>query len=91
MKKIGLLPRLVIAIILGIVFGSFMPAWFIRIFATFNGIFGNFLNFAIPLIIIGFVVPGIGDLGKGAGKILALTAGVAYISTVLAGSQNDMA
>lgn len=86
MKKIGLLPRLVIAIILGILFGSFMPAWFIRIFATFNGIFGNFLNFAIPLIIIGFVVPGIGDLGKGAGKILALTACVAYISTVLAGS-----
>lgn len=86
MKKIGLLPRLVIAIILGILFGSFMPAWFIRIFATFNGIFGNFLNFAIPLIIIGFVVPGIGDLGTGAGKILALTAGVAYVSTIISGS-----
>ena len=86
MKKIGLLARLIIAIILGIIFGSFMPEWFVRILATFNGIFGSFLNFAIPLIIIGFVVPGIGDLGKGAGKILALTAGVAYISTVVAGS-----
>src|SRR5699024_3465699 len=46
----------------------------------------NFLGFAIPLIIIGFVAPGIGDLGDGAGKLLAITAGIAYASTVLAGS-----
>jgi Na+/H+-dicarboxylate symporter len=47
---------------------------------------GEFLNFAIPLIILGFVAPGIGNLGKGAGKILAITAGIAYVSTVFAGS-----
>lgn len=86
MKKIGLLPRLIIAIILGIVFGSVLPEIFIRIFATFNGIFGQFLGFAIPLIILGFVAPGIGDLGAGAGKILAITAGIAYVSTVIAGT-----
>ncbi|MBU3093732.1 dicarboxylate/amino acid:cation symporter [Clostridium sp. CM028] len=85
-KKIGLLPRLIIAIILGIILGKILPGTGIRIFATFNGLFGQFLGFAIPLIIIGFIVPGIGDLGSGAGKILALTAGIAYASTIIAGS-----
>ena len=58
----------------------------IRIGATFNSIFGNFLGFCIPLIIIGFVAPGIADLGQGAGKTLAITAGIAYLSTIIAGS-----
>ncbi|WXR61114.1 dicarboxylate/amino acid:cation symporter [Peptostreptococcaceae bacterium AGR-M142] len=86
MKKLGLLPRLIIAILLGILIGKVAPLNVIRTAATFNGIFGNFLGFAIPLIIIGFVAPGIGDLGKGAGKLLGLTAGIAYLSTVTAGS-----
>ncbi|MBU5425397.1 dicarboxylate/amino acid:cation symporter [Tissierella pigra] len=86
MKKLGLLPRLIIAIIIGILIGSFGPQWSVRVLATFNGIFGNFLGFAIPLIIIGFVAPGIGDLGDGAGKLLAITAGIAYGSTILSGS-----
>ncbi len=86
MKKIGLLPRLIIAIILGIIVGSFAPEIVIAIGATFNGIFSNFLNFSIPLIIIGFVVPGIADLGQGAGKTLAITAGIAYLSTIMAGT-----
>lgn len=88
--KIGLLPRLIIAIILGLIVGSIAKSAdfpiIIQIGATFNSIFGNFLNFAIPLIIIGFVVPGIADLGEGAGKTLALTALVAYVSTIIAGS-----
>ncbi|MBC7088122.1 MAG: dicarboxylate/amino acid:cation symporter [Tissierellales bacterium] len=86
MKKIGLLPRLIIAIILGIIFGNVLPEALIRVFSTFNTIFGQFLGFAIPLIIIGFIAPGIGELGKGAGRILALTAGIAYLSTVFSGS-----
>ena len=89
-KKIGLLPKLIIAIILGLVVGTLARKFdfpiIIRIGATFNSIFGNFLGFCIPLIIIGFVAPGIADLGSGAGKTLALTAGVAYISTVIAGT-----
>jgi Na+/H+-dicarboxylate symporter len=86
LKKLGLLPKLIIAIIIGIVVGAFTPEWFVRIFATFNSIFGGFLEFAIPLIIIGFVAPGIGDLGTGAGKLLAITAGIAYASTIISGS-----
>lgn len=86
MKKFGLLPRLVLAIACGILLGSVLPRTGIAVLATFNGIFSNFLNFVIPLIIIGFVVPGIGDLGRGAGKTLAVTAGIAYVSTIVAGS-----
>jgi len=85
MRKFGLLPRLILAIVLGIVIGSFAPEWVVRVLATFNGIFGNFLGFAIPLIIIGFVAPGIGELGAGAGRLLAITAGIAYVSTIISG------
>ncbi|MET3698695.1 Na+/H+-dicarboxylate symporter [Bacillus oleivorans] len=85
MMKLGLLPRIVIAIILGIIVGKIAPDWAIQTFATFNGLFGNFLSFVIPLIIIGFIAPGIGQLGQGAGKLLGMTTGLAYVSTILAG------
>ncbi|GAB3055592.1 dicarboxylate/amino acid:cation symporter [Virgibacillus ainsalahensis] len=85
MKGFGLLLKIIIAISLGIAIGSFANEWFIRLFATFNGLFGNFLGFIIPLIIIGFIAPGIGSMGRGAGKLLGLTAIIAYSSTVLAG------
>lgn len=86
MRKIGLLPKLIIAIILGILIGNFFPMGIVRVLATFNSLFNNFLGFAIPLIIIGFVAPGIGDLGSDAGKLLAITAGIAYGSTIFSGS-----
>jgi len=85
-KKTGLLPKLIIAIILGILIGKLMPTKVVAIFATFNGIFGGFLGFAIPLIIVGFIAPGIGELGLGAGKLLAVTTGIAYGSTLAAGT-----
>lgn len=85
MSKIGLLPRLIIAITLGILIGAVSPEWIVKLLATFNSIFGSFLGFIIPLIIIGFVAPGIGALGKGAGKLLGLTTGIAYLSTIVAG------
>jgi len=64
MKKLGLLPRLILGIILGIVIGNLNLPSIVRILATFNSIFGNFLGFTIPLIIVGFIIPGIADLGK---------------------------
>ena len=45
--KFGLLPKVLLAIALGIVFGLFVPERFTRIALTFNNIFGNFLNFVI--------------------------------------------
>lgn len=83
--KFGLLPRIILAIVLGILIGLVAPNPFIRVFATFNSLFGNFLGFIIPLLIIGFIVPGIGAIGKGAGKLLGWTAAIAYTSTIGAG------
>lgn len=83
--KFGLLARIITAIVLGILFSLFLPSWGVRIFVTFNSIFSNFLGMFIPLLIIGLVAPGIADLGKGAGKVLLITAGIAYLSTILAG------
>lgn len=86
-KKIhlGLLSKIIIAIILGIAAGYVMPLWGTRIFVTFNQIFSEFLGFCIPLIIIGFVSPAIADIGSKAGKMLVATALLAYCATLLAG------
>ena len=83
--KLGLLPKIIIAIILGIICSTFFPPVLNRLFATISGIFGNFLSFAIPLIILGLVAPGIAELGKGAGKLLGITVLIAYASTLIAG------
>lgn len=85
-RRIGLLPRVIIAILLGIALGYFLPAPAVRVFLTFNGIFSQFLGFMIPLIIIGLVTPAIAGIGKGAGKMLLATVVIAYVDTVVAGS-----
>lgn len=86
-KKIinNLLFKVFIAIILGIVFGLYMPESVNRVFNTFNHFFSEFLGFAIPLIILGLIMPAIGDLGKGAKKLLIITAVIAYASTLFSG------
>lgn len=81
----NLLFKVFLAIVLGIVFGLYLPESINRIFTTFNAFFGQFLNFAIPLIIMGLIMPAISDLGKGAGKLLLLTAAIAYSSTLFSG------
>ncbi|MCQ2138600.1 MAG: dicarboxylate/amino acid:cation symporter [Bacteroidales bacterium] len=85
LPKIGLLPKVLIAIALGIGCSFFFPVWLVRCFLTFNSIFSNFLGLFIPFLIIGLIAPGIIELGKGAGKLLAITVGIAYFSTILAG------
>src|SRR3712207_9127625 len=68
MRKIGLLPRLILGILLGILIGYISRnagAYSVaRIFITFTDIFSNFLKFIIPCIIVGFVAPSIADLGN---------------------------
>ena len=87
MKKIrfGLLPRVIAAIALGVALGGVMPVWGVRIFVTFNALFGQFLDFAIPLIIVGLVAPAIADIGRGAGRLLLLTTLLAYTASIAAG------
>lgn len=101
MKKIPLLVWIIVAIISGILIGSLTPGLIsgingalgtsiptdlvVQLFVSFSTIFSAFLSFAIPLIIIGFIVPGIGSLAQGAGKLLGTTVGLAYLSSTAAG------
>jgi len=84
-RKLPLLVRIILAIVLGITCSLFFPTWAARIFVTVNDIFSNFLGMFIPLLIIGLVAPGIADLGRGAGRLLLVTALMAYVSTALTG------
>ncbi len=84
--KLGLLPKLVIAIIVGILFGQFLPEWFCRVVVTASTIFSTFLSFVIPLMILAYVTMGIANLKNGAGKLLLITVILAYGSTLIAGS-----
>ncbi|MBW7846879.1 MAG: dicarboxylate/amino acid:cation symporter [Bacteroidales bacterium] len=85
LSRIPLLGRVAIAIVSGIIFGLFLPVGVARVFATFNDLFANFLSFIVPLIILGLITPAIGELGKGAGKLLLITALIAYASTLFSG------
>ena len=83
--KLSLLTRILIALVCGILLGGVLPQGVVRVFVTFNSLFGNFLSFSIPLIILGLVTPAIGNLGKGAGRLLLITTLIAYGSTLFSG------
>ena len=85
-RKLGLLPKLIIAIVIGILFGQFLPVWFCRIVVTLSTIFSTFLSFVIPLMILAYVTMGIANLKSGAGRLLLVTVCLAYCSTLIAGS-----
>lgn len=93
--KLGLFPKVVIAITLGALLGlvgKLIPEqseWlnngftaFIRVLKTFNVLFAQLLKFSVPLLVLGLVTPAIANLGKGAGKILVFVIAISYISTV---------
>lgn len=101
LKKLPLLAWIIIAIASGVLIGMLTPGMIsgindatgaaiptdliVQLFVSFSTVFSAFLSFAIPLIIIGFIVPGIGSLAQGAGKMLGITVGLAYVSSILAG------
>ena len=101
LKKLPLLAWIVIAIAAGVLIGLFTPGMIsgindatgaaiptdlvVQLFVSFSTVFSAFLSFSIPLIIIGFIVPGIGSLAQGAGKMLGITVGLSYLSSILAG------
>ena len=89
MKKMSLISRIFVYLFLGVILGlgckSIGVLWPVRLAVTFSSIFGSFLSFVIPLIIIGFIVPGIATLGKKSSKGLLITTVIAYVSTIVAG------
>lgn len=90
MKKIkfGLIPKLLLAIFLGIVFGQlqFLPNVILQIPITISTLFSSVLSFVIPLMIVGYIVVGIADLTQGAGKLLGATTLLSYGSTLVGGT-----
>ena len=83
--KIGLVGRIIIAMMLVMLLGGYLPVKVIRAFSTFNGLFSQFLGFIIPLLILGLVAPAIADIGKKAGRMLLGTTALAYTATIVSG------
>lgn len=84
-RKLGLFPKVVIAIILGAILGMVMPEFLLRSLKTFNVLFAQLLKFVVPLLVLGLVTPAICNLGKGAGKMLLTVVALSYVSTICAG------
>lgn len=80
--KLGLFPKVVIAIVVGALLGLILPDVVVRIFKTFNVLFAQLLKFVVPLLVLGLVTPSIANLGRGAGKMLLTVMLLAYCSTV---------
>ena len=84
--RLGLIGRLVVALAVGAAVGSWAPGWVIRALNSFGGTFGQFIKFVVPFIIVGLVTPAIAETGRSAGRLLLLTMGLAYASTLFAGA-----
>ena len=86
-----LIMRLVAGIIAGIVLGLLVPSAGVveglaRVLITYQALFGQFINFTIPLIILFYIMSGVANLQEGSGRSLGVTIGLAYLSTIIAGS-----
>lgn len=84
-RRGGLLSYIILGMIAGAVVGKYMPQWIVRSAVTFDALFSQFLGFIIPLLILALVAPAIVEIGRGAGKMLLFTVGLAYVATILAG------
>ena len=83
--KFPLIAQVFVAMILGVVTGLFIPAWYVRIFVTFNAFFGQFIGFLVPLIILALVTAAIANTERNAGKMLTSTLIIVFASTIFSG------
>ncbi len=81
-----LIIKLIAGITLGILLGLFAPDWITRILITVKALFAELLFFTIPLLILFFITSGIAALPQKSGQLLGRSLGLAYVSTLLAGS-----
>ncbi len=84
--------RLIVGVALGIVIGMILSSTdvssisrgILNVLVTFRYIASQFINFCVPLIIIGFIAPSITRLGGSASRMLGVALILAYVSSVLA-------
>ena len=82
--------RLLVALAVGIaaglalsaIDGSGIATALLNIIVTVKFISSQFINFCVPLIIIGFIAPSITRLGNNASRMLAVALCIAYISSI---------
>ena len=86
MKKLwSSLPfRLLLGVVAGIVLGQVAGPAVMNVEVTLKYVIGQFINFCVPLIIIGFIAPSIAKMGANASRILGVAILCAYVSSVLA-------
>lgn len=77
--------KLLIGIVLGTLLGLYLPTGLIRLLVTVQAIFGSFIGFAIPFIILFYITHGIAGLGHQSGRIVSLTVAMTYLFTISAG------
>lgn len=84
MKKLtGSLPfRLLVGVAIGILIGLYANEGLMNVIVTLNYIMGQFINFCVPLIIIGFIAPSITKLGNNASRMLGVALVIAYVSSL---------
>lgn len=81
-----LILKLIAGIVAGTLLGLFAPEWLTRILITVKALFGELLFFTIPLLILFFISSGIAALPHRSGQLLGRSLGLAYVSTLLAGT-----
>jgi len=82
--KFGLIPRLIVALIIGILVGLVAPNWLLSVTEAGRSLFGSIIQFFIPLIIFSFIAASIADLSKSAGRLLSFTVILSYVDTIIA-------
>ena len=83
LKRYELLLKVFIGIVLGTIVGFFMPESIISFVNILNIFISKFINFTVPLIIVGFVIQGISSLEFSSGKLLGITCAISYIFMIL--------
>lgn len=94
MKKKSIFSSLPFKLLVGVVLGVVIGLWLngaketafttglLNVVVTLKYIFGQLINFCVPLIIIGFIAPSITKLGSHASRMLGVAVVIAYASSV---------
>jgi len=82
----NLVLKLIAGIVAGMLIGLYGPEFIIRLLFTVQTLVGQLIKFTIPLIILFYIASGIASLPQGSGSLLGKTVGLAYGSTVIAGT-----
>ncbi|MFD2165862.1 dicarboxylate/amino acid:cation symporter [Thalassotalea euphylliae] len=82
----NLVLKLIAGIVGGMLVGLYGPDFIIQLLFTAQTLIGQLIKFTIPLIILFYIASGIASLPQGSGSLLGKTVGLAYGSTIVAGT-----